>query len=163
MANLSSLATSGVVNLLAAPSGVSFALNSAAQSLGSVPSIPLASLIPGNASPDLLDQSAPVKYPIFAIYCEKLSNTLKEKYRTFSGTAQVVIEVRHSQDQVLTVQSVLDTYVSAVCQILDASRGDWSNGLFYSGGYEVVYGPLKRGGLNFLQIAKVSLVLDISA
>ena len=32
---------------------------------------------------------------------------------------------------------------------LSASRGDWGDGMFYTGGYEVSFGRVKQGGKNF--------------
>ena len=51
----------------------------------------------------------------------------------------------------------------AITQVLDNSRGDWGDGVFFAGGYEVAFGGIKHGGRNFLQIAKVAFVLEISA
>jgi hypothetical protein len=34
--------------------------------------------------------------------------------------------------------------------------------MFYAGGYDVEFGPVKRGGKNFLQSAKVSFEVDVS-
>lgn len=91
-----------------------------------------------------------------------MSNSLTEKFRTFSGTAQVAVDVRFSQESVTGIQSALETYVGAVCQILDGARGDWGNGLFYAGGYEVIFSPVKRGGQSFLQTAKVVFGVAVS-
>ena len=51
----------------------------------------------------------------------------------------------------------------AVTQILDANRGNWGQGAFYTGGYEVTFDPVKQGGKNFLQVAKVTFEVDMSA
>ncbi len=50
-----------------------------------------------------------------------------------------------------------------VTGILSASRGDWGNGMFYNGAYQVSYGSVKRGGKNFLQTAKVSCEMGVSS
>ena len=52
-----------------------------------------------NVAADLAERSSTVKYPAVNVYCEKVVNQLTEKFRTFSGTAQMAIEVRHSQDR----------------------------------------------------------------
>jgi hypothetical protein len=46
--------------------------------------------------------------------------------------------------------------------LLDDSRGTWGNGCFYSGGYEVQYEPVARGGQNFLQRARVGFEIEVS-
>ena len=38
------------------------------------------------------------------MYCEKIVNDLTEKFRTFSGTVQMAIELRHSQDRLEGLQ-----------------------------------------------------------
>lgn len=162
MSNVASAASASIISLLTAPAGADFALNAIAHGLGSQRALALTSVLEGNTSPDLFEKSIPVKYPTVNVYCDKVSNTLREKFRVFSGTALVVMEVRHSQDQVQQIQAALETYVTAACQILDGSRGDLGNGLFYAGGYEVSFGPVKRGGLNVIQTAKMTLELDVS-
>ena len=42
------------------------------------------------------------------------------------------------------------------------NRGDWGDGFFYPGGYELAFGSVKQGGKNFLQIAKATFELEIS-
>ena len=53
-------------------------------------------------------------------------------------------------------------YTDAISQTLNQNRGDWGHGLFYAGGYEVSFGPVKHGGRNFIKSAKISLDLDAS-
>ena len=166
MTNLASLVTSSLQELFTAPTSdgalPDYSLNAIAQGIQAVPAFPVASILRGNSSPELTEQSIALQYPVMTIYCDKLSNTLKEKYRVFSGSAQVVVEVRHSTDRIQGIQEALETYVASACQILDNSRGDWANGVFYAGGYDVTFGPVKRGGRNFLQIAKFTVNVDIS-
>ena len=96
------------------------------------------------------------------MYCEKIANELREKFRSFSGTVQLVIEVRHSADRLEGMEYALEQMADTVTGILSASRGDWGNGMFYSGAYQVSYGSVKRGGRNFLQTAKVSCEVGVS-
>jgi len=56
----------------------------------------------------------------------------------------------------------LRLYVDAVTQVLDANRGTWGQGAFYTGGYEVSFEPVQLGGQYFLQIARVSFEVDFS-
>jgi hypothetical protein len=74
----------------------------------------------------------------------------------------MVIETRISQDRLDDIQTNLQSYVDAVTQVLADNRGDWGDGVFYAGGYEISFGGVKHGGRNFLQLAKVSFVLQIS-
>lgn len=115
-----------------------------------------------NASPELAERSTVSKYPVLYVYCSKLINLLREKFRRFSGEAHMTIEVRVSQDRLEELETRVQMYVDAVLRVLDQNRGDWGNGVFYAGAYEVVYGPIKHGGRNFIQIAKVAFVVDMS-
>jgi hypothetical protein len=162
MANIAGAVENAVSSLFQAPAGNGIVMNAVTANLGQVPAIPMSSIVRGNVSPDLLEQSVALQYPAVVIYCEKLANTLKEKFRTFSGTVTAAIEVRYTQDQIQNMQAQLEIYVAAACQILDNNRGDWGGGLFYRGGYQVTFGPAKRGGRNFLQTAKVTVEVDVS-
>jgi hypothetical protein len=73
-----------------------------------------------------------------------------------------VVEVRTTHDRLEGVSQALQYYAGAVSEVLDAHRGDWGNGLFYTGGYKVEFGPIKHGGKNFLQVAKVTFEVDVS-
>jgi len=114
-----------------------------------------------NVAADIAEKSGGAQYPAAVVYCEKVSNDLREKFRSFSGTVQLAVEIRHSQDRLEGVEDALEQITDAVAGILSASRGDWGSGMFYSGAYEVSYGSVKRGGRNFLQTAKVSCEVGV--
>jgi hypothetical protein len=115
-----------------------------------------------NVAVELAERSTTIKYPSLYIYCEKYSNKLTEKFRSFSGNVQMAVEVRHSQDRLDGLQDALELYVDSVTQVLDAERGDWGNGLYYAGGYDVSLSTLKHGGKNFVQTAKISFQIEVS-
>jgi hypothetical protein len=157
---LSSEITAQVVGLITGSSGV----NSVLSSTGNVPFRPVnaAQVRAQNVAPDIADQANVVQYPAINVYCEKISNNLVEKFRTFSGEVQVVIEVRHSQDRLDGLQDGLDRYADAVMQVLNANRGDWGDGMFYCGAYQVAFGATKHGGTNFMQLAKITFEIGVS-
>jgi hypothetical protein len=72
----------------------------------------------------------------------------------------MAIELRHSQDRLDGLQDSLELYIDAVTQVLN--RGDWGEGMFYGGAYEVSFGPVKKGGKNFMQAAKVTFEIGVS-
>lgn len=115
-----------------------------------------------NVAADLAEQSDAVRYPVLLVYCEKIVNSQKEKFRTFSGTVQMAIEVRHSGDRLEGLGERLEAVADAVAGILTASRGDWGDGMFYSGGYQVAFAAIKHGGRNFIQAAKVTFEIGAS-
>jgi len=115
-----------------------------------------------NVAADLAERSTMMKYPSVNVYCEKIVNDLPEKFRSFSGNVQMAIELRHSQDQLAGLQDSLELYTDSVTQTLDAARGDWGNGMFYAGGYEVALSAVKHGGRNFVQAAKITFQVGVS-
>jgi hypothetical protein len=161
---IGTLSTNKLMEILLASGGVpdTVAALAALQSIA-LPAIGAKQVIPQNVPSDLSERSTITKYPIVCIYCSKIANVLREKFRTFSGDADMVIEARVSQDRLEDVGTHTQLYVDAITQVLDSNRGDWGDGVFFSGGYEVAFGGVKQGGRNFIQIAKVSFVLDISA
>ncbi|HZT34212.1 MAG TPA: hypothetical protein VFA33_30250 [Bryobacteraceae bacterium] len=164
MAQAAKAAATKVIALLTAPAGVNGNLAALAQAAGvTLPVITTGQIAAQNIASDLAERSADVKYPALNIYCEKLSNVLREKFRTFSGTASMAIEVRLSQDRLDGLESNLQLYLDAVTQVLDTNRGDWGSGMFYAGGYEAVIHPVKRGGRNFIQVAKVTFDVGVSS
>ena len=124
--------------------------------------IGIRSIAAHNISVDVGEKSGNAQYPALLVYCDKLSNGLKEKFRRFSGKAHLVVEVWHSQDKLEGLEAHTQVYVDAVCALLDDSRGDWGEGSFYPGGYDVNYESVVRGGRNLLQKAKVSFDVEVS-
>jgi len=115
-----------------------------------------------NVAADLAERGSMVKYPAVNVYCEQIVNQMTEKFRTFSGTVQMAIEIRHSQDRLEGLQAGLDLYADAMTAVLDTGRGDWGDGAFYGGGYKVAFGAVKQGGKNFIQVAKITFEIGVS-
>jgi hypothetical protein len=156
--------TQKVVGVLAAGNGLSAALEALNVQQGlTLPQITAQQIIAQNVTPEVSDLSTVDNYPLVYVYCTKVINQLREKVRTFSGEAQMVVEARVSQDRLDLIETNLQAYMDAITQVLDNSRGDWGDGTFFDGGYAVTFGGVKHGGRNFLQIGKVAFVLEISA
>lgn len=163
MAQIGTIAVQKTAGLLRAPAGLQAGLaNIAEKNQLLLPGIELTQIIAQNVPADLIEKSTGTKYPAFHIYCEKLQNTLREKFRQFSGTATLGVDVRVTHDRLEGLDQKLEWYVDALTEVLDGNRGDWDNGLFYTGGYTVTYQPVKHGGKNFLQTAKVSFDVQVS-
>ncbi len=161
MAAIGKMATEKISALLAGTTGLSAALAALQQSEAvEVPAI--GTVLAQNIGHEVAERKPGVVYPAVYIYCEGLYNQLREKFRTFSGKAQMVAEVRVTYDRLDDLSRDLELYAAAVAQVLDASRGDWDEGMFYAGGYKVEFSPVKRGGKNFLQTAKVTFEVDVS-
>jgi hypothetical protein len=160
---IGSLITGQVIQLLTGASGVNSYLDGTLQGIGQ-PLAPLnsAQVRAQNVAPDIADQSTTMLFPAVNVYCEKIVNSLAEKFRSFSGNAQTTVELRHSQDRLDGLQDALENYVDAILQVLNANRGDWGNGMFYSGEYQAVFAAVKHGGRNFQQVAKITFEIGVS-
>ncbi len=125
--------------------------------------IPAESVIQQNAPVALAERSTAVKYPVVHVYVDRVQNLLTEKFRRFSGKVRTVAEVRVSQDRIEGLEEKVRLYVDAVTQVLDANRGSWGEGMYFTGGYDVKFDAMQQGGKNFLQIARVSFEVDLSS
>lgn len=164
MLQIAGSSTQKALGVLAADDGVPAAIEALVLQQGmKLASVTPQQIIAQNVAADLAEQSTMSNYPLIYVYCNKVVNELREKFRTFSGDAQMVVEARVSQDRLDQIEISLQAYVDAITQVLDNSRGDWGDGVFFDGGYEVTFGGVKHGGRNFLQIAKVTFTLEISA
>src|SRR5579863_3400631 len=164
MAITASVAAGKMAGFLAAPdTGVNSAVGQLASDTGvALAPVPPAHIINQHVPFALAEKAKAVKYPVMYVYTDRIRNLLTEKFRPFSGKLRTVTEVRVSQDRLEGIEDQLRLYVDAVTQVLDANRGTWGQGAFYTGGYEVIFDPVQHGGLNFLQIAKVSFEVDFS-
>lgn len=124
--------------------------------------IPAEQVLNQNVSAELNERAQATKYPAIYVYADRIRNLLIEKFRTFSGKVRTVAEVRVSQDRIEGIEERLRLYVEAVTQVLDANRGSWGEGAFFTGGYEVRIEPVRHGGRNFVQAAKVEIEVDVS-
>jgi hypothetical protein len=163
MAWVGSTVTSKVMQIFGGPLGLNTCVSALAQaeSVNAV-AISASQLVAQNVSIELVERSMNVQYPSVSVYCDKIANQLKEKFRIFSGYAAMTVEVRVSQDRLEGIETQSQLYLDAVTQVLDQNRGDWSEGMYYAGGYEAVFGPVKHGGKNFIQVAKVTFNVGIS-
>ena len=164
MAITGSVATRKTVEFLtAADTGLGPAVAGIAQETGVVLApIPPAHVMNQNVSVELGERAQVMKYPVVYVYADRVRNLLTEKFRTFSGKVRTVAEVRVSQDRIEGVEEQLRLYAEAITQVLDANRGSWGEGAFFTGGYEVSIDPVRHGGRNFLQVAKVEFEVDVS-
>jgi hypothetical protein len=160
---IGSAVTVKVIQRITGPSGVNSGLAALTQG-ESAPANPLdtGQVRSQNVAADVAERSTTVQYPAVNVYCEKIVNSLQEKFRTFSGSVQMAMELRHSQDRLDGLQDALELYTDALTQVLNGGRGDWGDGMFYGGAYEVSFGPVKKGGKNFIQVAKVTFEIGVS-
>ena len=164
MATTGSVAVRKVVGFLSNPStGIGQATTQIANDTGIVLApIPAAHIFNQNVSFELAEKAQAVKYPAIYVYTDRIRNLQTEKFRAFSGKVKTVAEVRVSQDRIEGIEEQLRLYVDGVTQVLEGNRGSWGEGAFFAGAYEVAFEPIKHGGKNYLQAAKVTLEVDMS-
>jgi ABC-type transporter Mla subunit MlaD len=156
-------ATVKVIQRITGPKGVNSGLAALTQGSSALASPLEASQVRSqNVAADVAERSAAIQYPAVNVYCEKIVNSLHEKFRTFSGSVQMTMELRHSQDRLDGLQDALELYTDALTQVLNVGRGDWGDGMFYGGAYQVSFGPVKKGGKNYIQVAKVTFEIGVS-
>lgn len=119
-------------------------------------------VIAQNLPADIAERSTAGKYPSIHVYCEKVVNQLREKFRMFSGQVGMAIEIRVSADRVEDLDAQMNLLVDAVTSTFDQNRGDWGAGIFYGGGYEIEFAGVKHGGKNFIQTTTVTFDLEVS-
>ena len=163
MAWVGTTVTAQVVTLLSAPVGLNACVSTLALAENiSVTPLGQNQIMAQNVPIELAERSTNVAYPSVSVYCEKIANDLKEKFRNFSGSAAMTIEVRVTQDKLDGLEEQLQTYVDAVTQVLDQNRGNWGEGMYYAGCYEAALGPVKHGGRNFMQVGKITFDVGVS-
>jgi len=163
MAHVAGLATRTLAGLLASEEGLSKAL--AAIKLREnieIPAFEEGRLFLENAPRELTERAQTFRYPAVYVYCDRVRNLLREKFRSFSGTARLNIEVRVSGERLQGLEQQLGLYLDAVTEVLHQSQGDWGNGVFYGGGYEIQFDAARPGGRSYLQTARVVLEVDVS-
>lgn len=163
MGNIGNNIVRRTLALLEADTGIAAGLNTVSQISGQ-PLAQVASdrILAQQVTAEVLEKAKGAKYPTFTVYCEKLDNTLREKFRRFSGTATLAVDVRVTHDRLEGLDEMVQLHVDAVLETLDLNRGDWGDGQFYTGGYTVTFQPVKHGGKNFLQSAKITFDVQIS-
>src|SRR5580692_999498 len=101
MANAGTLATTKLLQLLETPAGLSENLAAVAELQGlTLAPIEAKQIFMQSVAQKLVERSVDMRYPTLLLYCEKITNDLREKFRTFSGKAYMAVEVRVSQDRI---------------------------------------------------------------
>ena len=143
------------------------ALGQQIQALGTaagvvVPTITPSQVVLSSAGPDIGDKDVQLTYPRVCLYSTGLKNTQVEKYRSLSGSLSVVADVWASAALVSDSDAWIHYYFAAVASVFSANIGDWGNGIFFPGLYDVEFQAPKAGGLGFVQSVRITLHLIVS-
>ena len=113
-----------------------------------------------NVTAEMADKNRSTVYPAVYCYAARMENVLRQKFAAFSGPVRLVVEVRCSGERYDGLEKELASYVEAVTTGLAGAAGPWGSNLIYSGGYTVKFEPVKLGGRNFIQAAKIELDVE---
>ncbi len=127
-----------------------------------VPLIRSQNIVLSAASAELGDRNVQLTYPRVCLFSTGTKNSREEKYRAFSGTVSVIAEILASGNLVNETDEWVHYYAEAVTGLLRENAGDWGDGIFFGGVYEVSFQAPKVGGLGFVQAARVSFNLIAS-
>ena len=134
----------------------------AASCNATVPSISPSQVVLTSASPDISDRNVQLTYPRICLYSVGLKNTQVEKFRSLSGSVSVIAEIWASANLVEHCESWVHFYTEAVTNILRRSIGDWGDGVFFPGVYDVQFQSPKVGGLGYVESAKLTCSFTVS-
>ncbi len=127
-----------------------------------LPLIPATQVVLSSAAPDIGDKDVQLTYPRVCLFSAGVRNTQHEKFRSLSGTVTVIADVWASAALVGDVDTWVNYYAEAVTSILRANIGDWRDGIFFPGNYDVQFQPVKPGGYGFVESARISVTLLVS-
>jgi hypothetical protein len=163
MARIGYTAAETLVNILRSSSGVASTLAQISEREDmQLPTVGADQIIGHNVSIEIAEKGKGFQYPALYVYCDKVQNPMREKFRLFSGVVRLNVEVRASKESVEGLERLVHMYVDAVTGVLLQSRGDWGQGISYSGEYEVQFSSAKVGGSNYVQAAKIILDVAVS-
>ena len=148
--------------LLTATDAMSAQVSALATSAGiAVPAIPADQVYVSSASTGMAELEQEPGYPRVALWSSRLKNTQIEKFRSVSGTVTVTAEIAATAELIGDVDTWIHYYVEALTTVLSNNRGDWGEGAFYGGGFDVEILPPKTGGTGFLQIARINFDVGV--
>ena len=90
----------------------------------------------------------------------RMENVLRRKFGGFSGPIRLVADLRCTGERYEGLERELSAHVEAVTTGLAGNMGPWGQNLIYSGAYTVKFEPVKLGGRNFIQSAKIELDVE---
>jgi hypothetical protein len=163
MIPLSTLATQKILSLLTIENALQQTLDAiAAAAQVQVPMIAATQIVASSAAPEMADNNLQLSYPRVCLYTNAIQNKQTEKFRSFSGVLTVIAEVWASANLLSQTDQWIHFYVEAVTELLRKNIGDWGDGFFFSGKYEVQFQPPKPGGFGFVEGSKVSISVNVS-
>lgn len=163
MLPLTLMAVQKASNLLTGNSALANALADINASSGAnIPIIQAAQVVLSSVANDVGDIDTRLGYPRICLYCAGLKNSQLEKFCSFSGSVNATADIWTSGNFVTDTDRWIHYYVGTVSALLMASAGDWGDGFFFTGVYDVQFQPPKTGGIGFVQLARLRFDLMVT-
>jgi hypothetical protein len=163
MLPLTLLAPEKLANLLITNSALQTAVNAIALESGVVlPPISSSQIVVTSISADMADKNAQLTYPRVCLYCTQVKNSQTQKFCSFSGSVVLAADVWFSGNLLTPTGTGLHYYVEGVTSIMRANQGDWGDGFYFAGLYDVQLQQPKAGGFGFVEFARVSCTVDVN-
>jgi hypothetical protein len=163
MLPLTLVAAQKVANLLIQGNALQTQVNTiAALANQNIPTIDASRIVISSVSPDLGDKDVQLPYPRVCLYSNVVKNAQTEKFRSFSGAVGVVAETWASANLVTQTDLWIHYYVEAITGVLRDNIGDWGDGMFFSGRYDVKFQQPMPGGLGFVESAAIACSIEVS-
>jgi len=157
------LAAQKLAGLLTTASAIEDQITSMSAESGiDIPVIATSQVFLSSAPAGMAELQQELGYPRISVFSTKVKNTQLEKFRSLSGSVTVTAEIAATADLLSDVDTWIHFYVEAITNVLRENRGDWGDGVFYSGAYEVDVQPPKAGASGFLQIARINFEVGVS-
>ncbi len=164
MLPLSLLAIQKVSSLFTAGNAYQQTLAGIAAAAGqtNIPPLSAGQIVASSAAPDVADKNIQLSYPRICLYTTAIQNKQTEKFASFSGTVAVIAEIWASANLLTQVDQWIHYYVESATELLRAHIGDWGDGFFFPGKYDVQFQPAKAGGFGFVESCKLTLTINVS-
>jgi hypothetical protein len=127
-----------------------------------LPVISSGQIVLSSANPDIGDKDLQLAYPRISLYSAAVKNTQFEKFRSLSGAISVIAEIWASANLVNQTDQWIHYYVEAMTNILRQNIGDWGDGIFFAGVYDVQFHTPKVGGFGYVEAATLTCSLTVS-
>jgi hypothetical protein len=122
----------------------------------------LTTILKMSAPVEVYEKTTALRYPVATICCERVKNTQAEKFRMFSGSALLVVDIRVSGERAEDLEISLNTYVQAACLVLEGAVGPWTTIGTYTGTYDVKFQAMRYGGKQFTKSARIEFDVLVS-
>ena len=152
-----------LADFLTSSNGIETEVNLVASLAGrSIPALPATQVFVTSTSTSMADVQQQLGYPRVAVFSNRVRNQQTEKFRSLSGMVTVIAEISATADLVDQEESAIHFYVEAVSNVLRRNIGDWGDGVFFPGTYDVEVQAPSTGASGFLQLARITCELKVS-